>query len=85
MKIKVNKKEYEQLLARVEQLERDNANSWEKFFDAERKLRQEFRDSLESYFTNKCQVVMVKRDKDEIVAELRKRAMDNIFREQEKE
>lgn len=85
MKIKVDKKEYEQLLARVEELERDNANSWEKFFDSERRLRQEFRDSLESYFTDKCQVVMIKRDKDEIVAELRKQAMDNIFKKQEKE
>lgn len=82
MKIKVDKKEYEQLLARVEQLEQDNANSWKKFFDAECRLRQELRYSLESYFTDRCQVVMIKRDRDEIVAELRSQAMDNIFKEQ---
>ena len=85
MKIKVDKKEYKQLLARVEQLERDNANSWEKFFDAERRLRQELWDSMESYFVNKCQVVMMKRDKDTIAAELRSRAINNIFKESEEE
>lgn len=85
MKIKVDKKEYKQLLARVEQLERDNANSWEKFFDAERRLREELWDSMESYFVNKCQVVMMKRDKDKIAAELRSRAINNIFKESEEE
>ncbi len=85
MKIKVNKKEYEQLLARVEQLEQDNVNSWKKFSDAELRLRQEFRDSVESYFTDRCRVVMMKRDKDKIIAELRSQAMDNIFKKQEEE
>ena len=85
MKIKVDKKEYKQLLARVEQLERDNANSWEKFFDAERRLREELWDSMEGYFVNKCQVVMMKRDKDKIAAELRSRAINNIFKESEEE
>lgn len=81
MKIKVDKKEYEQLLARVEQLERDNANSLEKFCI----LRQEFRDSLESYLTDRCKVVMIKRDRDGIIAELRSQVMDNIFKKQEEE
>ena len=83
MKIKVDKEEYEQLLARVEKLERDNASSWEKFIDAERRIRQMVRDSMENYFTDKCRVVMIKRDKDAIVAELRSQAMDNIFKGEE--
>lgn len=81
MKIKVDKKEYEQLLARVERLEQDNANSSERF----RWLGEEFRNYIESYFTDKCRVVMVKRDKDAIVAELRSQAMDNIFKQGEDE
>lgn len=86
MKIKVDKKEYEQLLvraeqlsARVEHLERYNANSLERF----RWLEKEFRDYIENYFTDRCRVVMMKRDKDEIIAELRSQAIDNIFKVEE--
>lgn len=77
MKIKVDKTAYEQLLARVEQLEQYNADSLERFHWLER----EFRNYIESYFTDKCRVVMMKRDKNEIVAELRSQVMDNIFKE----
>lgn len=81
MKIKVDKKEYEELLERVKKLEQENSDISIELIDTARRLRQQFRDSIESYFVNKCQVVMMKRDKDEIVAELRNRAMSNIFKE----
>ena len=81
MKIKVDKKEYEELLERVKKLEQENSDISIELIDTARRLRQQFRDSIESYFVNKCQVVMMKRDKDEIVAELRSRAMSNIFKE----
>lgn len=81
MKIKVDKDEYEQLLARVEHLEQDDANSWKRFRDLEYRLRQ----YVDSYFERKCQMVMIKRDKDQIIAELRKQAIDNIFKDYEKD
>ncbi len=81
MKIKVDKKEYEQLLARVERLEQYMNDS----FERSRLLEIHFRDYIESYFTDKCRVVMMKRDKDAIVAELRSQVMDNLFKEQEEE
>ena len=85
MKIKVDKKEYEQLLARVKKLEQENTDIRFKLIDTGCELRQQFRDYIERYFTNKCQVVMMKRDKDAIVAELRSQAMDNIFKNREEE
>ena len=37
---------------------------------------------MEDFFNYKCKVIMLKRDKAEIVAEVRKQAMDNLFKEE---
>ena len=79
MKIKVDKKEYERLLKRVGELERYRAEEWERFGRMEKLLRR----YMEDYFEHKCMTVMVKRDRDMVVAEVRKNAMDNLFKEQE--
>ena len=74
MKIKVDKEEYEHLLERVEDLEKDG-------FDLERRLRL----YVDNYFKRKCEVVMIKRDKNMIIGELRKQAIDNIFKDYEED
>lgn len=78
MKIKVDKKKYENLLKRVERLEEDRADDWARFMWMEKRL-QEY---MEDFFKHKCMTVVIKRDKNEVVAEVR-RAMDNLFKEEE--
>lgn len=79
MKIKVDRKEYEELLERVEELEEQVKTSRE-YADH---LLKTMREQLGKFFEQKCQVVMVKRDKEMLVAELRAQAMNNIFKEGE--
>ena len=38
---------------------------------------------MEDYFKSQCISVMVKRDKDMVIGEVRKNAMDNLFKEGE--
>lgn len=77
MKIKVDKEEYERLLKRVEELEKYRAEEWERFGGLANNLQRR----MEDFFEHKCMTVMVKRDRDMIVAEVRKNAMDNMFKE----
>ena len=79
MKIKVDKEEYERLLKRVEELEEYRDAEWERFGRMEKLLRR----YMEDYFEHKCMTVMVKRDRNMIMAEVRKNAMDNLFKEEE--
>lgn len=78
MKIKVDKEEYERLLKRVEELEKYRAEEWERF----RMLENHLQRYMEDYFEHKCMAVMVKRDKNMIMAEVRKNIMDNLFKEE---
>ena len=77
MKIKVDKEEYERLLKRVEELEKYRAEEWERFGELINNLQKR----MEDFFNHKCMVVMVKRDKNMIAAEIRKNIMDNLFKE----
>ena len=79
MKIKVDKEEYERLLKRVAELERYRAEEWERFGGLVNNLQRR----MEDFFEKKCMTVMVKRDRDMIVAEVRKNVMDNLFKEKE--
>lgn len=78
MKIKVDKKEYEDLLKRVKYLEENRAEDWKRFMWLEEGLQKR----MEDFFEYKCMTVILKRDKNEVVAEVR-RAMDNLFKEEE--
>lgn len=77
MKIKVDKEEYERLLKRVEELEKYRAEEWERFGGLVNNLQRR----MEDFFEHKCMTVMVKRDKDMILAEVRKNVMDSLFKE----
>lgn len=78
MKIKVDKKEYEDLLKRVKKLEEDRKDDCMRFMWLEEHLQER----MEDFFKHKCMTVVIKRDKHEVVAEVR-RAMDNLFKEEE--
>lgn len=46
-------------------------------------LEENLQKRMEDFFTHKCMTVVLKRGKAEIVAEIRKKAMDNLFKEKE--
>lgn len=82
MKIKVDKKEYERLLEKVDYLEERLDHDRESMFDNWRWTREYLYKMMEDYFKSQCISVMVKRDKDMIIGEVRKNAMDNLFKEE---
>ena len=77
MKVKVDKEEYERLLKRVEELEDYRETGHERFMWLVNNMERQ----MEDFFNHKCSVVMVKRDKNMIAAEVRKNIMDNLFKE----
>lgn len=83
MKIKVDKEEYERLLEKVDYLEERLDHDRESMFDNWRWTREYLYKMMEDYFKSQCISVMVKRDKDMIIGEVRKNAMDNLFKEEE--
>lgn len=83
MKIKVDKEEYELLLQRVEKLEEKVQEETFSLFENWKWTRETLQEMMEHYFSSQCINVMMKRDKDMIVGEVRKRAMDNLFKEKE--
>lgn len=81
MKIKVDKEEYESLLRRVKELEEDRIFCKKYLIGMYNGLEER----MENFFKYKCMTVVLKRDKAEIVAEIRKKAIDNLFNEKEYE
>lgn len=82
MKIKVDKEEYERLLEKVNYLEERLNRDRESMFENWRWTREYLYKMMEDYFKSQCISVMVKRDKDMVVGEVRKNAMDNLFKEE---
>lgn len=83
MKIKVDKEEYNRLLERLDYLEEEIRRARENMFENWRWTREELYEMMEHYFKSQCISVMVKRDKDMIIGEVRKNAMNNLFKEEE--
>ena len=81
MKIKVDKEEYERLLEKVDYLEERLNRDHESMFENWRWTREYLYKMMEDYFKTKCITVVMERDKNKIVAEVRKQAMDNLFKE----
>ena len=79
MKVKVDEEEYKRLIKRVEELEKYRAAEWERFGGLVNNLQRR----MEDFFEHKCMTVMVKRDRDMVVAEIRKNVMDSLFKEGE--
>lgn len=83
MKIKVDKEEYERLLEKVDYLEEEIRHTREHMFENWRWTRMSLYEMMEDYFKSQCISVMIKRDKDMVIGEVRKNAMDNLFKEGE--
>ena len=85
MKIKVDKEEYERLLERVDYLEERLVRDRDSIYNNWKWTREYLYKMMEDYFKSQCISVMVKRDKDMVIGEVRKNAMDNLFKERENE
>lgn len=83
MKIKVDKEEYERLLERVDYLEERLVRDRDSIYNNWKWTREYLYKMMEDYFKSQCISVMVKRDKDMVIGEVRKNAMDNLFKERE--
>ena len=83
MKIKVDKKEYELLLERVKRLEDKVQEEDFDLYENWKFTREALYDMMKSYFETQCITAIVKRDKEQIVGEVRKQALDNLFKESE--
>lgn len=83
MKIKVDKEEYEHLLERVAELEGEVRDERCSIFENWKWTRETLYKMMEDYFKSRCMSVIIKRDKDMIVGEVRRNAMDNLFKEEE--
>lgn len=79
MKIKVDRKEYEDLLRRVKKLEEDR-DFYKKYLI---RVYNGLEERMEDFFKHKCMTVMLKRDKNEVVAEVRRAIEHNLFKEEE--
>jgi hypothetical protein len=84
MKIKVDKEEYERLLERVYCLEEEFRHSHDYMYKNWKWTRESLYEMMEDYFKTQCMTVMVKRDKNIIVGEVRENAMNNLFKENKK-
>lgn len=82
MKIKVDKEEYTELLERVAALEKKTAEDREHIFENWRWTRDSLYKMMEEYFRHKCITAIVKRDKEQIIGELKTQALDNMFKEE---
>lgn len=83
MKIKVDKEEYERLLKRVDYLEKELEHEREHLYKNWTFAKCQLGKMMEDYFKSQCISVMVKRDKDQIIGEVRQNAMNNLFKEGE--
>ncbi len=82
MKIRVDKEEYERLLKRVDYLEKELEHEREHMYKNWRFAKCQLGKMMKDYFESQCMTVVMKRDKNEIMAEVRKRVMDNVFKEE---
>lgn len=82
MKIKIDKQEYEDLLARVESLEAKVYDDTDLLYQNWMFTRGTIREMMDEYFKTQCATVIIKRDKNKVVGELKKLAVDNLFKEE---
>lgn len=81
MKVKVDEKEYLDLIKRVDRLERAVEDRTGFIFHSWELTDERLHRMMEQYFDNRTRTILLRRDKDKIIGELRKVAMDNIFKE----
>lgn len=82
MRVKVDEKEYLNLIKRVDRLEQEIEDRTGFIFQSWELTDERLYNMMEHYFDNRTKVILLQRDKDKIMGELREIAMDNIFKEE---
>lgn len=77
--MKISKKEYENLLLRVANLELAQDEAAKDFA----LIIKELQERIDNYFKYKCNAIIIKRDRDMIVGEIRDNIMKNLFKEEQ--
>lgn len=76
--MKISKKEYESLLFRITALELAQDKAAKDFT----LMTKELQERIDNYFKYKCEAIIIKRDKDMIMGEVRDNIMNNLFKEE---
>lgn len=77
--MRISKKEYESLLAKVAKLELAQDKATKDFI----LLTKELQERIDNYIKYKCSAIIIKRDRDMIVGEIRDNIMKNLFKEEQ--
>lgn len=83
-KIKVDKYEYELLHERIEELAREIRDNQRFMFENWKFTRESLYEMMEKYFNNQVHTVIVAQEREQIIAEMRRKVVDNIFGEEKK-
>lgn len=76
--MRISKKEYESLLFRITRLELAQDKAAKDFT----LMTKELQERIDNYFKYKCEAIIIKRDKDMIMGEVRDNIMNNLFKEE---
>ena len=77
----ISKKEYKSLLSRIKTLEELVNDRRGAIFDNWRWSREALYEMMSDYFKNNTEIILLQRDKDKIIGELKGKVMNNIFKE----
>ena len=83
MKVKVDEEEYLKLIKRVDRLEQAVEDRTGYIFHSWHLANERLYRMMEQYFDSRTRTILLHRDKDKIVGELRQQVMNNIFKEEE--
>ena len=75
MGFRVHEEDYEELKEKISVMQ-DEIAELERHYST---LKSELRELMDDYFKHECMVVMVKRNRREIIAEIRKRMEKNLL------
>lgn len=75
MGFRVHEEDYEELKKKISDMQ-DEISELSRYIST---LKSELRELMDDYFKHECMVVMVKRDRREIIAEIRKRMEKNLL------
>lgn len=76
--MKISKKEYESLLFRITRLELAQDKAVKDFAI----MTKELQERIDNYFKYKSEAIIIKRDKDMIIGEIRENIMNKLFKEE---
>ena len=78
----ISTKKYNGLITRIDRIEEVVSDKRGEIFSAWRMEEEMLREIMDNYLEHHTKVVLVKRDKEKIIGELKKIVTNNIFKEE---